>query len=139
MNRILALYSMLAIFAGSAFAQEFFDTDEKKLADVYGGDYTGKTYSPYAERNFASRPLFGETHVHTALSMDAGGFGNRLGVREAYRFARGQEVTASSGQNVRLSRPLDWLVVADHSDGLHSREITSRNEVRAGATLVGGV
>jgi len=103
--------------SGVASAQEF-DTNEKQLAEIYSSDYTGKTYSPYAERDFASRPLFGETHVHTALSMDAGGFGNRLGVREAYRFARGQEVTASSGQNVRLSRPLDFLVVADHSDGL---------------------
>jgi len=117
MNRILALSLMLAIVTGSTFAQEF-DTNEKQLADIYSGDYTGKTYSPYAERDFASRLLFGETHVHTALSMDAGGFGNRLGVREAYRFALGEEVTASSGQNVRLSRPLDWLVVADHSDGL---------------------
>ena len=117
MRSISTLFFMLAIVASSAFAQEF-DTNEKQLAEVYSDDYTGKTYSPYAERDFASTPLFGETHVHTALSMDAGGFGNRLGVREAYQFARGMEVTASSGQNVRLSRPLDWLVVADHSDGL---------------------
>ena len=66
MKRILALCLMLAIVAGSAVAQEF-DTNEKQLADVYSGEYTGKTYSPYAERDFASRPLFGETHVHTAL------------------------------------------------------------------------
>ena len=118
MRSISALFFMLAIIVtSSAFAQEF-DTNEKQLAEVYSDDYTGKTYSPYAERDFASRPLFGDSHVHTALSMDAGGFGNRLGVREAYRFALGMEVTASSGQNVRLSRPLDWLVVADHSDGL---------------------
>ncbi len=117
MKKMFALCSLFAIFAGTAFTQEF-DTNENQLADVYTKEYTGKTYSPYAERSFASRPLFGDSHVHTALSMDAGGFGNRLGVREAYRFARGQQVKASSGQNVRLSRPLDWLVVADHSDGL---------------------
>ncbi len=98
MKKISALYLMLAIVAGSAYAQEF-DTNEEQLAEIYSEDYTGKTYSPYAERNFASRPLFGDSHVHTALSMDAGGFGNRLGVREAYRFARGQQVTASSGDN----------------------------------------
>jgi len=46
--------------SGVASAQEF-DTNEKQLAEIYGGDYTGKTYSPYAERDFASRPLFGET------------------------------------------------------------------------------
>jgi hypothetical protein len=52
------------------------------------------------------------------LSFDAGAFGNRLGLREAYRFARGEEVVASSGQAVRLARPLDWLAITDHSDGM---------------------
>ncbi|MDH3714239.1 MAG: DUF3604 domain-containing protein, partial [Gammaproteobacteria bacterium] len=50
--------------------------------------------------------------------MDAGGFGNRLGLRDAYRSARGEEVVTSSGQSARLARPLDWLVITDHSDGL---------------------
>lgn len=75
-------------------------------------------YSPYADRNFPTRPLFGDTHTHTSYSMDAGAFGARLGPREAYRLARGEELTISSGQRVRLSRPLDFLVVADHSDGM---------------------
>ena len=80
--------------------------------------YPGKAYSPYAERSFPERPLWGDSHLHTSLSMDAGLFGNRLPPREAYRFARGEEVVSSTGQPVRLSRPLDWLVVADHSDGM---------------------
>jgi Protein of unknown function (DUF3604) len=75
-------------------------------------------YSPYADRNFPTRPFFGDTHLHTSYSMDAGAFGARLGPREAYRFARGEQVTSSSGQPVKLSRPLDFLVVADHSDGM---------------------
>jgi hypothetical protein len=50
--------------------------------------------------------------------MDAGAFGNRLGLDEAYRFARGEEVVSSTGIRVRLSRPLDWLVIADHSDNM---------------------
>ena len=50
--------------------------------------------------------------------MDAGAFGARLGPQDAYRFARGEQVTASSGQPVKLSRPLDFLVVADHSDNM---------------------
>ncbi len=49
--------------------------------------------------------------------MDAGAFGARLGPADAFRFARGEEVTSNSGQPVKLSRPLDFLVVADHSDG----------------------
>jgi hypothetical protein len=80
--------------------------------------YPGQAYSPYAKRSFPEQPLWGDSHLHTSLSMDAGLFGNRLPPREAYRFARGEEVVSSTGQAVRLSRPLDWLVVADHSDGM---------------------
>jgi hypothetical protein len=86
--------------------------------DMLSNAYTGKVYSPYAKRGIPERPLWGDSHLHTALSMDAGLFGNRLSPREAYRFARGEEVVSSTGQAVRLSRPLDWLVVADHSDGM---------------------
>jgi len=75
-------------------------------------------YSPYAGRNFPTRPLFGDTHLHTAFSMDAGAFGARLGPEDAYRFARGEELKSNSGQLVKLSRPLDFLVVADHSDNM---------------------
>jgi hypothetical protein len=72
-------------------------------------------YSPYAGRNFPTRPFFGDTHLHTSFSMDAGAFGARLGPKDAYRFAKGEEVIASSGQHAKLSRPLDFLVVSDHS------------------------
>jgi hypothetical protein len=75
-------------------------------------------YSPYAGRDFPTRPFFGDTHLHTSFSMDAGAFGARLGPKEAYRFAKGEEIMASSGQRVKLSRPLDFLVVADHSDNM---------------------
>ncbi len=80
--------------------------------------YRGSTYSPYAGRNFPSRVFWGDTHLHTDMSMDAGAFGNRLGIEDAYRFARGDEVTTSTGLLARLSRPLDFLVVADHSDNM---------------------
>lgn len=80
--------------------------------------YRGSTYSPYAGRNFPSRVFWGDTHLHTALSIDAGAFGNQLGLDDAYRFARGDEVTTSTGLKARLSRPLDFLVVADHSDSM---------------------
>ena len=80
------------------------------------GHYPGKGYSPYAQRNFPSNVYWGDTHLHTGLSLDAGLFGNILGHEDAYRFARGEEVTASGGVKARLSRPLDWLVITDHSD-----------------------
>jgi len=75
-------------------------------------------YSPYAKRDFPNLPLWGDTHLHTAISFDAGAFGARLLPPDAYRFAKGEEVISSTGQPVRLSRPLDFLVVADHSDNM---------------------
>ena len=85
---------------------------------VLSSAYQGTQYSPYAGRGFPSRVYWGDTHLHTGLSFDAGAFGNTLGLEEAYRFARGEEVTTSTGQLARLSRPLDFLVIADHSDNM---------------------
>ena len=70
-------------------------------------------------RDFPDRPLWGDTHLqHGADPVDAGLFGCRPGLEEAYRFARGEEVISSTGQPVKLARPLDWLVIADHSDAM---------------------
>jgi hypothetical protein len=84
--------------------------------EVLKGLYPGKAYSPYAKRSFPSNVYWGETHLHTGLSLDAGLFGNTLGPEDAYRLARGEEITTSTGQPLKLSRPLDWLAVTDHSD-----------------------
>jgi len=109
-SRALILFALAALAATPASAQ--FRPTEESLQ----GLYKGKAYSPYAQRSFPSRVYWGDNHLHTALSPDAGLFGNRLGVNEAYRFARGEEVTTSTGQPARLARPLDWLAVTDHSD-----------------------
>jgi hypothetical protein len=76
------------------------------------------SFSPYANRHFPSQVFWGDTHLHTSVSMDAGAIGNRLGPDEAYRFARGEEVTSSTGVRAKLSRPLDFLVISDHSDNM---------------------
>ncbi len=80
--------------------------------------YPGQPYSPYAGDAVPTRVYWGDTHLHTEVSMDAGAFGARLSPEDAYRFARGEEVRSSTGQRARLARPLDFLVVADHSDGM---------------------
>ncbi|MEL7199520.1 MAG: DUF3604 domain-containing protein [Pseudomonadota bacterium] len=67
---------------------------------------------------FPDRPYWGDTHLHTDNSVDAFGFGTRLGPEAALRFARGEEVTATTGGTTQLARPLDFLVIADHSDAL---------------------
>lgn len=81
---------------------------------------TSSTHSEVSSRDvgYATNVYFGDTHLHTELSMDAGAFGNRIGLDEAYKFAKGESVTSSSGLTAKLSRPLDFLVVADHSDGM---------------------
>ncbi|MGI9511938.1 MAG: DUF3604 domain-containing protein, partial [Anderseniella sp.] len=119
MNReILAAMTIVALtFTVPVAAQDIGIAGTAKK-ETLSGAYTGKTYSPYAKRPFPERPLWGDNHLHTSLSFDAGAFGNRVGLRDTYRLARGEEITASSGQAVRLSRPLDWLAITDHSDGM---------------------
>ena len=77
-----------------------------------------KKYSPYAGRKFPTRVFFGDTHHHTANSGDAFMAGDRLTPEQSYRFARGEEVISSTGVPAKLSRPLDFLVVSDHAEGL---------------------
>ena len=75
-------------------------------------------YSPHVGRTFPNRVLFGDTHLHTSYSTDAGMIGNRLGPEAAYRFALGEEIVSSTGVKARLARPLDFLVVTDHAENL---------------------
>jgi hypothetical protein len=75
-------------------------------------------HSPYPEQDFPNRALFGDTHLHTSDSADAGMVGNGLGPDAAHRFAKGETVTSSTGVPARLSRPLAFLVVADHAENL---------------------
>ena len=112
--RLFGALCAVLLLAGAGSASAQITPSKESLSDLY----PGKAYSPYAERRFPDRVFWGDTHLHTGLSMDAGLFGARLGLEDAYRFARGEEVMASSGQPVRLGRPLDWLVIADHSDGM---------------------
>ncbi|MDH5175085.1 MAG: DUF3604 domain-containing protein [Gammaproteobacteria bacterium] len=78
----------------------------------------GAVYSPYPAQNFPDRVFFGDTHLHTAFSPDAGLIGATLTPDDAFRFARGQTVISSTGLPARLGRPLDFLVVSDHSENL---------------------
>ena len=68
--------------------------------------------------DYPERVYWGDTHLHTSVSFDAYGFGNRLGAEDALRFAMGEEVTSTTGVKAKLARPLDFLVISDHSDGM---------------------
>ena len=87
------------------------------------------TYSPHADERFPRRVLWGDTHLHSNLSLDANMSGNRgLTPADAYRFASGEVVTANNGMQIKLRRPLDFLLVSDHAEylgvmaGLNSKD-----------------
>ena len=108
--------SLVALIVSLAFACDQSvpeEPSEKTEYSPYVGDYKP---SPLTEGY--DKPLWGDTHLHTSYSTDAGMIGNTLGPEEAYKFARGEEVIASHGVSVKLIRPLDFLVVADHAENL---------------------
>ena len=85
-------------------------------------------YSPYVEEHFPQNVYLGDTHLHTSWSTDAGMGGNTVGPDAAYRFAKGEVVTSSTGQQVKLIRPLDFLVVADHAENLGLADFIARDD-----------
>jgi hypothetical protein len=91
-----------------------------------------KEFSPYAGREYPTRVLWGDTHLHTMVSVDAGTM-CRLSQEDAYRFARGEEVVSTNGTRAKLSRPLDFLVIADHAEmyGLMPQLLTGDPEILA--------
>lgn len=110
---MILVFAVGAALAAPAVAQQ--QAGEMTLdAEEASQHFPTRGYSPYADRGFPTRPLWGDTHLHTTNSPDAFAFGNRLGPEQAYRFAQGETVTSATGQRVQLSRPLDFLVVADH-------------------------
>jgi hypothetical protein len=114
-SRSLALIGATAAFGVVAAQSVAWAQD---TAGINAEALQGRPYSPYADRAFPTEVYFGDTHSHTSLSADAGGGGTRLGPRDAYRFARGEQVTSNTGQPVKLSRPLDFYMITDHSDGM---------------------
>ena len=115
---VLAICAVLVIVAPALAS----DAAHSEKAGVKGSD---KNYSPFVGQDFPKQLYWGDTHLHTANSLDAGLFGTKLLPGDAYRFARGEEVVSSTGQAVKLHRPLDFMVVADHSEyaGIFGRKI----------------
>ena len=116
-KRRLRFSIMLTALCGLAFATSAPAQITPTPADALAA-FGEPEYSPYAGRGYPTQVFWGDTHLHTSLSVDAGTFGNRLGLDDAYRFARGEEVTSSTGLRTRLLRPLDFLVISDHSDAM---------------------
>jgi len=129
---LLPVAMLIASMSGVAVSADSSYVSNQSKKDI-SKPYKGKTYSPYAQRNFPGEPLWGDTHVHTALSLDARGWKVILTPEDAFRFAKGEEIVSSRGLPVKLSRPLDWLVVTDHSDamGMMNEIIAGNSELMA--------
>jgi hypothetical protein len=110
-RRLLFLSTLATLTATNALAQDIAVDRE----DISVG---GENYSPYIYQSYPDRVFWGDTHLHTSYSTDAGMIGNRLGPDDALRFAKGEKVVSSTGLPARLIRPLDFLVVADHAENL---------------------
>jgi hypothetical protein len=106
---------ILALLATPALSQGHSGQLTVDAEDVRIGQ---REYSPYVHDHYPNRVLWGDTHLHTSYSTDAGMIGNFLSPETAYRFARGEVVRASAGARAKLVRPLDFLVVADHAENL---------------------
>jgi hypothetical protein len=85
-------------------------------------------YSPYVDDHYPNRVYFGDTHLHTSWSTDAGMAGATVGPDEAYRVSRGETITAFSGWKVKLIRPLDFIVVSDHAENLGLADFIRRSD-----------
>ncbi|MCZ6666513.1 MAG: DUF3604 domain-containing protein [Gammaproteobacteria bacterium] len=115
-----ALFTALTI-AGTAVAQDINPPEDQV-------EPPKKEYSPFIDDHFPTRPLFGDTHIHTSWSADAGLTGATLGPDTAYRVSRGETVTSHEGWKVKLHRPLDWVVVADHAENLGIADFIRRSD-----------
>ncbi len=114
MRQMLVSALAFLILTAPALAQDTGTPNPDALENAH----PQRPYSPYAGGAVPTRVFWGDTHLHTSFSMDAGAFGARLAPEDAYRFARGEEVESSTAGRARLARPLDFLVVADHSDNM---------------------
>ena len=126
---------LVAMIVGSASIAETQPGNDEAITKSDVSAVIKPQFSPYVGRSYPTRPLFGDTHLHTSVSVDAGTL-NRVGQEDAYRFARGEEVMSTGGLRAKLSRPLDFLVISDHAEmyGLMPQLLAGDPEILATET-----
>jgi len=87
-----------------------------------------KNYSPYVNQSFPQNVYFGDTHLHTSYSADAGMVGNTTTPEQAYRVAKGETITSPTGLLVQLKRPLDFVLISDHAENLGLAPFIARSD-----------
>jgi hypothetical protein len=121
MKILISISAFLVLSVTPCFAQEFTVPDDSHSGKV-------ERYSPYVDQHFPQQVYFGDTHLHTSWSADAGLAGATLGPEFAYRVARGEAVTSQTGLPFKLVRPLDFVVVADHAENLGIYDYLDRGD-----------
>ncbi len=109
---------LAAALAVSACSEQNTSSQETSTTATSTVDTSAAATGAQAKPDYPRQVFWGDTHLHTSNSVDAFGFGNRLDSEAALRFARGEEVTSTRGVQAKLTRPLDFLVISDHSDAL---------------------
>ena len=99
----------------------------------------GQPYSVPTGKTHPIRVFWGDAHLHTQFSFDAGLMGTRLTPEDAFRFARGEEVVSTTGLPSKLKRPYDFLVVTDHSDYDYERIVRESKLVVDTRKATGGI
>ena len=98
------------------FSSQFIDSNERE-------PYLAEDRIPCDVHVQNRIPLFGDLHVHTALSLDANTQGTLNTPDDAYRYAKGQSLylqpyspDGTSSRRSRLNKPLDFAAVTDHAE-----------------------
>jgi len=115
--------SLFALFALAACGS---DVTEARVADTAPAAVESDAVSRVCEQASPGEKslLWGDLHVHTALSLDAFGFGTFNTPVEAFEFAAGGPMEVG-GETVQLDRPLDFAAVTDHAGWLDMLHICS--------------
>lgn len=88
------------------------------VSALFAGTHAAESYSPPVKQDYPDNVYWGDTHLHTYLSPDAFPLGTSITPDQAYRFAKGETIRATGGDDARLRRPLDFLMVSDHAENM---------------------
>ena len=108
---VASVLAALALMPGPSLAEAPGEIKPSDLTSL-------KHFSPYAFRSVPDQVFFGDMHIHSNLSPDAGLLGTSLTAADVFRAARGDTVISNTGQPFRLVRPLDFLVLTDHAEAM---------------------
>lgn len=120
-KQVLAYGVAIPLMSLSLAAQDISVSEEEHVTP-------SQPYSPYPYDFYPQNVYFGDTHLHTAWSADAGMAGATPGPDVAYRAARGDVVQSQTAGPFKLLRPHDFVVVADHAENMGLSDYLNRGD-----------